>query len=774
MPPIKKEIEITQYLSEKKDEIFEFINEHKRVLLNANPASGKTTLFADLCIEHSKNNKSGRIIFCCPFLIIQEQFKERLESSGIQINFELNGKSSSYKLHSSHKIITSTFHSFYKISNQLNKNDIIIVDEAHAILFKYPKSPNSYTYFTKFSNSIYKSDAKLILMSGTSKSALSALFNLSELKIKRNEIPSKINIQFSNEKDSNIVLAFAELCLKSFDHTHLNIIYIKNKTKCYLFRDLIEQTLHVKALTLTSLEKDSEDYKTLITKSIIPLKYQFLITTNVISTGTNILNQRIGKALMLNENNPSEIKQFCKRFRRKKDIEVDVINPIYDKPEIDLKEERKYWTDQRDEIRKVYKKLLKSLKKIKVRQEEYDTVEYIEYNNHGSSPNQMINSCLEQFLIQEIYFDSQINFTYKSEEELIDALNEFDDIISLEISQYNEHSSGNYLNEKEIIDSYKKEKNNLLDGFLKLPEQHLKVISNYLIDTADLYLQYLLKSKIDLSPDIKVLDTSIKDKICNRYFINEILFPFLDYYPHFNDMGKTIYFMKITEPNKRNPLKVSLYFNKKFHEFFDIEKIINKNKESTLHLVSKKPPVTPTDKFTLKFLRYTFDYLVMNDYMNYKDFKKYLLEKDIKLPTQLNTPMDFPFDLIRFNKKSSIILTITQNFAIGLARSIFKLETKQKQRYDKDRVRKPAYLFTEKIVETTEKMNMFLRTDMLREQDNSKLYEYSCITKIHDGYNFNKSKRVLIDSYGLINNVLDQDFYKTKTNRFFNKFLNKT
>jgi hypothetical protein len=55
---------------------------------------------------------------------------------------------------------------------------------------------------------------------------------------------------------------------------------------------------------------------------------QFLICTNVISTGTNVENANIGMALMIGEYNPDEIKQFSKRFRDKLDIKVDlVINP---------------------------------------------------------------------------------------------------------------------------------------------------------------------------------------------------------------------------------------------------------------------------------------------------------------------------------------------------------------------------------------------------------------------------------------------------------------
>ena len=72
-------LKIANYLTEIQKEVFEIISEHKNILISSNPASGKTTLFAQLCIDSISNPiNNNRIIFCAPYLIIQEQFKQRL------------------------------------------------------------------------------------------------------------------------------------------------------------------------------------------------------------------------------------------------------------------------------------------------------------------------------------------------------------------------------------------------------------------------------------------------------------------------------------------------------------------------------------------------------------------------------------------------------------------------------------------------------------------------------------------------------------------------
>jgi len=67
-------------------------------------------------------------------------------------------------------------------------------------------------------------------------------------------------------------------------------------------------------------------YLNIAKNSTIPEDIQFIITTNVISVGTNIFNTNIGGIAMINEYDPIEIKQFSKRFRKMKNLKIDIAN----------------------------------------------------------------------------------------------------------------------------------------------------------------------------------------------------------------------------------------------------------------------------------------------------------------------------------------------------------------------------------------------------------------------------------------------------------------
>ena len=757
---IKNEITIEKYLSEKKDEIFEFINHHNRLLISANPASGKTTLFADLCVSHIKNKRSGRIIFCCPFLIIQKQFKKRIETKGSKIDFELNGKSKRKKLIDSDKIITSTYHSLKLISNELKEEDLIIIDEAHSILFTYINNKNIKTFFADFVKCVYKTSAKLVLMTGTPQSGVVELLSLTELKIKLNDVCSKINIQYSNEKDTNLVLAFAENCLNKFDNDYLNVIYVKNKNKCHVFKALIDSHFNCNSVVLTSDEKDSNTYIKLAEESLIPNKYQFLITTNVISTGTNILNDKIGKALMLNEFDPTEIKQFSKRFRKKLNIEIDVINPKHKEPHYNPVEQRDSCIAEREGFRLIYKKLLQDFEQINS-----EKVDYVEFDNryfdkYLGSPNQLIDICLERFLIQETYYKKQIIETYNSPTQLKEALNEFNDIISVEINDYSDTYTDTDLGEKQIKDKQVDDVNVFFDKFILKPDLYLKCFHEYLTKSHNIFWLNKLENTLGLSFLSEETNKKVYATI-NNINLNNTLVPLIEnysfFYDVFKDVPKTLYFIKKNTINKRSPLKIAIYFNTKFHEFFNIVSDDSKGFVS-LKLQPKKNIENPIDILTSKFIKHTFKYLINHDYINYDDFKTHLISNKIKLSKSLTKELSFPFSFIGFDMEQRVLSSIQKAFVIGLSRSIFKLKTEQ-QHLKSNGIRKSTYRFEEDLKSVGSSINIFQAHDIVVENDASVIFKLNSITSKHKAINLNTSTRILIDKNALINTILDETYY---------------
>ena len=127
----------------------------------------------------------GRIIFLTPFLIIQNQLQVNLKNSGYEIDFILNGGTIDKSIKPSYTIISSTYHSFYHISDELTNNNFVIVDEAHSLLYNYREKNRKRFYFYKVVPKLYSTEAKIILMSGTPLSGLTKIFGAKKLKLER-------------------------------------------------------------------------------------------------------------------------------------------------------------------------------------------------------------------------------------------------------------------------------------------------------------------------------------------------------------------------------------------------------------------------------------------------------------------------------------------------------------------------------------------------------------------------------------------------------------
>ena len=64
------ELQITKYISEQKTQILQLIDVKHRILLQANPGSGKTHFFEEIAKDINSGKRKGRLIFVAPFLII--------------------------------------------------------------------------------------------------------------------------------------------------------------------------------------------------------------------------------------------------------------------------------------------------------------------------------------------------------------------------------------------------------------------------------------------------------------------------------------------------------------------------------------------------------------------------------------------------------------------------------------------------------------------------------------------------------------------------------
>lgn len=774
---IEKGVKINKYLSEKKELILEIINTCKRTLIHANPDTGKTTFFADLCVDHSSKKSKGRIIFCSPFIIIQEQFKARLKSKNVNIDFELNHKNKRKKILDSDKIITSTFKSLHLIAQEFDSNDLIIVDESHTLLHSYGHYSNSKerTFYIEIIKVLYNTTSKVVLMSGTPHMGIKSFLGLVELKVFKNNVESKINIEYNSEKKVDIVLEFAKRNLKKYGSDFLNIIYIKNRSKCYVFKEILEEQLNVKTLVLTSEEKDTIDYKQLINKSTINKNIQFLITTNVISTGANILNKNIGSALMFDEFNPSEIKQFSKRFRNKLDINVDVINPTYTKY-IENESSIEALTKRRDSQLGLLKVLIEQINSTYQKSNELLQYDNSFYNSYEGSVEQIKDKLIERYLIQEVYFQEKLNQFNRDPNKLTQLLNKYDDIMTVNVNNpYKKNISINY-DKSAIENKIELKLDKLFVDFIFNTEMYLCGLYQYL-KSNERFLSYRFENLFDFF-DYQYQET--QTKIINQFkqptIKENLILPLLEFKPFISDIEKLLYFIKSTKKNKRQPLKISLYFNKKFSEYFkpissaidfhgnfsngQFDGLWQKTPELVTNPSSKKT-ININDTVNRKLIMHTFYYLLKNDIVNYKDFKAYLLEKEIKVNPKSIKKLEFPLGLITFNNTTGIITDIKLNLIIGLIRSIYRIESKQTYKRSNEG-RKSCYkLITkafdlDKIKTLSESQYQFARKHLYTTQPT----DYNVRTYKHDYVNLNKSSRVRTNQAVLLHDNLDNDYYK--------------
>lgn len=229
----------------------------------------------------------------------------------------------------------------------------------------------------------------------------------------------------------------------------------------------------------------------------------------MISTGTNILNDNIGKALMLNEYNPTEIKQFSKRFRKKLDIEIDVLNHKYGTSDEDMSNLRKEVNKERLHQRMFYELTLVNLLINTEKHQPFLEIDSAYHPDKVGSPRKLINDIITRMVIQEAYFADKIAQTYNSEEELANALNSYEDVISVTTKYYTEDYTNTNLGEKEIEDLKNQELENFIDDFIIHQELFLKTAYWYAKKNKITTLYYNLETY--LLPEIETRLIGIHD-----------------------------------------------------------------------------------------------------------------------------------------------------------------------------------------------------------------------------------------------------------------------
>jgi hypothetical protein len=717
------------------EQVDSFLQEHKRIYLEANPSYGKTYHIAQIGKAIKEGNSPyKRLIFCTPRLIIQEQFK----SYDLKVDFELKGGSDIKKINDSVKIITSTFNSLHRIANIIEGDDLIVVDEAHIMLTNYnnygKKTDNP--YYEKLLQTIYNNNCSLILMSGTPTNNFNELLNLKHLKVvKENEDITIINIGHNHHVDTKeLSYRYCQKYAEEFPDK-LNVIYIKNVNDCgEIALYLADKGFNAKALT--SKTKQGEVYLKIVEDDIIPKDIQFIITTNVLSVGTNINNENIGGVVMFNENDPLEIKQFAKRFRKAKNLTIDVINKVsksFDENSSVNSVIRRL--NIIEESKKNVKITLKQINYQKDLLQEFAGNDWKNFQNNSfdntdfGTPRGVINNAIKRFLINEAYLYDRLVQTFDSPLLLKEGFAQLGyndiraNISDLDKKLWEDHEKSI---DKEAKDEFKKNYDSIIDDFIKEKASYcfyaLTILEYTDFDKREKFKQFL-NEHVNLN-ELK-LDRDIKNTVNGILFKQYIIDPLIDYIAYFNDLELCLRFLKSVRPEERQKHILSLHINFLFNKYCEINDAyqISYKKGTDLFQSANEKVKDKVDIITD-----AYSYLMNCQGLYLNDFRIELMKGRTAKIINKSDKTEFPFNMIK-DKRPSV------SFLLGLSNGIFVLKKNIQKVNDKSGKRRNGYVFE---TEAKEKEDLVVKsTKSILKTTRSKNYTPVTYNKL-----INNSKRL--------------------------------
>ncbi len=497
------------------------------------------------------------------------------------------------------------------------------------------KSNGDRSFFIGILQNLYHTKAKLVLMSGTPNLTLLDILQLHHIQIqKAKEIKATINIHFSRENNIVVAERFARNTIIKNGTESLNIIYRKSIKDCHNICDRLTE-IGFTANVLTASEKEETTYKSIAEIENVPLGIQFIVTTNVISTGANIQNTNIGSALMLNEYDPAEIKQFSKRFRKKADIEIELVNkPIEGGAtlnESQLQKQRDYLKDSLIYHSKCQDNLNYDF--------DFDKSFYSD-NHEYIDPTETNNRILETYLKSECSVLDNAVKSISTVQELAGKLNNYDDIIA----HFKTSTKTVELTKLKASDSsWDKKTKLIIEDFSNNIPQYISALqkANYDDWSDNNGLKILTHDEYDknITPTNDILDN-----IKSPFFIHEILPLFLKYRAHFKTTKDFVIYLKSKNNKSQNIIPIQLMFNEKLHRYFNTNNITySKNTNLKLELKDNKQfnDLNKENKVILYLIKEVFKYSIhKKKSITIKGLKSHL-EKDSELFQLLNDVNDF-------------------------------------------------------------------------------------------------------------------------------------
>ncbi len=322
--PYDKVITIKTHASEARTEVKKIINKHDRVIIDAEPAVGKTTMFRKLMADlyHQKPRKYS--CYTTPKNIINDQIYELMKTDFPEIPLYRNYSDSTMKHLGAddktleHFVYISSNASLHKIIQDV---DILLVDEVQDLV-NYAEliGQRQIEFPSTVKQVFFSATPETFMVGGTEGKYFTVKI------VKENDQKQKIDLISVN----NIL----EYCL-DFIRTNKNkniLIYYNDKTKCLEIQDTLAKE-NITVGLINADTKGSIQNRMLIEKQMIPKG--IWLGTDLINSGINILNPDIDYVLMLTDHHKDifKIEQFPARIRNKQNTNI-ILATVFNYPQI--------------------------------------------------------------------------------------------------------------------------------------------------------------------------------------------------------------------------------------------------------------------------------------------------------------------------------------------------------------------------------------------------------------------------------------------------------
>lgn len=364
-------IKINRYISDKKQELLDIIDKESRILLVANPGTGKTYFATKLMELHKK--AGNRFIYATFLTAIPKQLNSEFNFDLVCSSYEKkwtdrlsSAQPGDDLLESGELVIGTTLHQLLRFTDNLSVDDVIVIDEAHQLV---QLAHQNQIY--KLREELLKTKAKLLLMTGTPFEHEEERLKLTVVNVEE-KVPRKdkliyVPITKSLQGKTNLLdltAFFIQWHLDQDDNANEKKVLVYNnssKVGNEGLSETVEQIAGYKFDNINADQKESEGYEYLMEHQCIRNEVHGIITTSVIKEGINIKNQEIELIIVLGQLSEKDEKQIVKRVRVDKPLKII---RIFNEPDEDRIDEVEFEIDLVNLLVQSYKTQPKRLKKL--------------------------------------------------------------------------------------------------------------------------------------------------------------------------------------------------------------------------------------------------------------------------------------------------------------------------------------------------------------------------------------------------------------------------